>query len=184
MWWNTSFQCPYTKDISVRWNVSFHLIVRLLSSLPPTNVILFPAHILTQVLWLFENVPLPSLLSLPAHCLWPKRSHSFPLNTSAILYLNVCSALFLFFNFFYFCSVTVAPNFPPLLSPALPNPHFPHSILPPMFFVHGSFIHFPWFDPFPYLPHYPSPSSSLVTDSLFTVSMSLVLFGLLACFVD
>ena len=50
------------------------------------------------------------------------------------------SFLKIFLSLFnYGCS-----HFPPLCSTALPTPHLPHSILPPVVFVHRSFIHVPW----------------------------------------
>ena len=33
-------------------------------------------------------------------------------------------------GFYFYCSITVFPIFPPLRSPALPTHHLPHSILP------------------------------------------------------
>ena len=71
--------------------------------------------------------------------------------------------------------------------------HFPSTTIPsplpslppkpgtyPFGFVHGSFIHGPWW-PFPYFPPLSLPSSPPVTASLFLISMSLVMFCLLAC---
>ena len=90
-----------------------------------------------------------------------------------------------FFFFFYCCSTTVVPIFPSPLSPVPPTPtsHIqssPH----PVVFVYGSFIHVPWLAPSSSLPCDPPPPSPLVTVSLFFISMSLVLFWLLVCFVD
>ena len=53
-----------------------------------------------------------------------------------------CSYLLGSFSFFYYCSITLVPHFPPWLSPALPTP--PTFNLPPVVFAHGSFIHAPW----------------------------------------
>ena len=53
---------------------------------------------------------------------------------------------FFFCCCFYSCSVTVVPFPPPLLSPALPTSHLPHSILPPIVFLPG-ILHFPWLAP-------------------------------------
>ena len=67
-----------------------------------------------------------------------------------------------------------------------PNPshlHLPHSILPPFGFVHVSFIHVLWWS-FPLSPSLSPPTSLLVTVRLLLISMSLVIFCLLVCFVD
>ena len=93
-----------------------------------------------------------------------------------------------FFKFiFYCCSITVVPIFPSLVSPTLPTPISHIQSSPPLFFVHGSFIHILWW-PFPFpspLPSGYSPlPSPLVTVSLFFISMSLVLFCSLVCFID
>ena len=85
-------------------------------------------------------------------------------------------------SFFYCCSIILVPLFPPLLSPALPTPH------PPTFnpslqvvFVHGSFIHVPWW-PLPYYPVLFLSPSSLVTISLFFISVSVVVVCLFVLF--
>ena len=72
------------------------------------------------------------------------------------------------------------------LSPFSPHHthHAPPSLFPtfkpiPFGFVHMSFIHVPWWS----FPYYPSLHSFLVTVSLFLISMSLVIFCLLVCFV-
>ena len=70
--------------------------------------------------------------------------------------------------YIYYCLITVVPIFPPLLSSALPTPHLPLSILPPIDFVHGSYIcSLTW--PFPFFSHYPPPHPlwSLPVSSLF-----------------
>ena len=96
--------------------------------------------------------------------------------------------LFFFLRGVYFFIVVrleLSPFFPYYSSyPAHP---LPHSVFPvaPVVGVHGSLIHGPWLDPSPSFPHYPSPTSPLVTVSLFFISMSLVvLFCSLVCFVD
>ena len=63
------------------------------------------------------------------------------------------------------------------------HPHLPPSNLPPSalsicplyMFLNG---------PSPIIPHYPSLPSSLVTISLFFISMTLVVFCLFVCFID
>ena len=68
------------------------------------------------------------------------------------------------------------PNFSPLALTCTDPPSTPHSH--PVH-VHGSFMLFLWIIKkgcSPSLPHYPSPSSPLVTIILFFISMSLVLF--------
>ena len=74
------------------------------------------------------------------------------------------SFLKIFLSLFnYGCS-----HFPPLCSTALPTPHLPHSILPPVVFVHRSFIQDPWLDPSLLSPLSPSsPLWSLAVCSLF-----------------
>ena len=87
----------------------------------------------------------------------------------------------LFFNlFFYCCSSTVVSIFP---LPCHPTLHiFPsHPRTYPFGFVQVAFIYVLWW-PFPYFSYYPSLPSPLVTVSLFFLSMSLVMFCLLACF--
>ena len=54
-----------------------------------------------------------------------------------------CRTLEKWFFFTFYCSITVVPIFPTLLSPALPTPYLSHSILPPIVFVHESFTHVP-----------------------------------------
>ena len=85
------------------------------------------------------------------------------------------------------------PNFTPIALPTLPNPHPPtfipptphsHSQSPPhcpcpwVLYICSLTCSFPFFPPL-----YPS-SFALVTVSLFFISMSLVLFCPLVCFVD
>ena len=93
-------------------------------------------------------------------------------------------------NFFVFFFIVIQfqlslffPHYSPLPCPA--HPHLPHSILPiTVVFVHESFIHFPWLDPSISFPCCPPPLSLMATVSLFFISMSLLLFCLLVCFVD
>ena len=62
-----------------------------------------------------------------------------------------------------------------------PNPSLPLTLETTSFgFVHASFIHVPWC----LFPCYPSHHSTLVTVSLFFISMTLVIFCFLVCFVD
>ena len=88
-----------------------------------------------------------------------------------------------FFKSFY-CSVIVVPIPPrhhsPLIYPP-PTFHFqsyPHHRLCPWVLYTCS-----WTWPFPFFPHYSPLSSPLVTVSLFFISMSLILFCWLVCFV-
>ena len=67
--------------------------------------------------------------------------------------------------------------------PATTSPYLPPSILPRFGFIDGSFIHVPY-HPSPSFYCYPPHPSPLVTVSLFFISMSLVMFSLLVCFVD
>ena len=86
------------------------------------------------------------------------------------------------FIYLYSCSNIVVS----ISSPHAPQPHpsLPSTLEPtPFGFVHGSFIPVPWL-PCPCYPLYPSPLSPLVIVSLFFTSMSLVVFCLLAYFVD
>ena len=73
-------------------------------------------------------------------------------------------------------------HFPPTATPC-PTNHLRPSILPPFGFVHMSFIHVPWW-PFSLFPLLLPPTSPLVTLSVFFISVSLVIFCLLVCFVD
>ena len=80
-------------------------------------------------------------------------------------------------HLFYYCSNTVVSLFPPPLSPA---PPLPHSILPPFGFIHGSFLHVPWWQ-FPFFsPLFPSPGNC----QFFLYFMSLVIFYWVGFFVD
>ena len=73
-------------------------------------------------------------------------------------------------------------HFPPPLSP--PHQSTPPTLnLTPLWLVHVSFIHVPWW-PFHFSPPLSPPHSPLVSVSLFLISMSLVIFCLLFCFVD
>ena len=75
-------------------------------------------------------------------------------------------------------------HFPTTTFPHCTHPHIPPSILPPFGFVRGCFIPVLW-PPFPFFyPHHFPPPSPLVTVSLFLISMSLILFWLLVCFID
>ena len=88
--------------------------------------------------------------------------------------------LFLFFS--YCCSSTIVSIFPPLLYPTPPTP--PPTLNPtplclcPWVLYTCSLMTYPFFPP--YLP-LPSP---LVTVSLFFISVSLIIFCLLVCFID
>ena len=64
-----------------------------------------------------------------------------------------------------------------------PTPIFPPSILPRFGFVHGSFVHVPS-TTLPLPSQLSPPHAPLVTVSLLFISMSLVIFCLLVCFVD
>ena len=91
-----------------------------------------------------------------------------------------------FLKYFYCCSITVVPIFLSLLSSALLTPHLPHSVLYPIPLFLSMSPLYTFFDlilPFPSLV-IPLPTPPLVTVSLFFISMSLVLFSSLICFVD
>ena len=59
--------------------------------------------------------------------------------------------IFIFLLLNYSCA-----HFPPITLPNPTHPHLPHSMSPQVVFVHGSFIHVPWW-PFPFFPHYSLP---------------------------
>ena len=61
--------------------------------------------------------------------------------------------------------------------------HLPISNLSPLVLSMGP-LHLFFDDSFPSFPHYIPPTYPLVTVSLFFISMSLVIFFLLVCFVD
>ena len=105
---------------------------------------------------------------------WKCSRYIIPINESGFLcsiYIPVL--LFFFRDFSYCCSSTVVSVFPP----PLPPPHTHHHLSPSTSFgfVHGSFIHVPWW-PFPLFPPLSLSLHPLVTVSLFFISMSLVLF--------
>ena len=108
---------------------------------------------------------------------------SFIFSTHVVLVMTNSSQIQLSHLLFYCCSSTVVSISPSPDIPQPPCPSPPPTIdpYPPFGFVHVSFILVPW-QPFLYFtPLFPSP---LVTVSLFFISMSLVIFCLLACFVD
>ena len=72
------------------------------------------------------------------------------------------------FSFFTVVQLQLSP-FIPHYSPLPCPPPPPHSILPTVVFVHGSFIHVSWLDCSPFFPHYPPSPSSLVAVSLFFI---------------
>ena len=90
--------------------------------------------------------------------------------------------VFFSFSFFYCCSCTVVSIFPSLLSPAPPTPtSHPQSYplwLCPWVLYTCSLMTLSLLSP---VTPFPSP---LVTVSLFFISMSLVIFYFLVCFVD
>ena len=91
-----------------------------------------------------------------------------------------------FKNFFLIFLVVVWIRLSPFSYHHFPLPLYPHippSILPLFGFIHGSFIHVPWWL-FPFFPLLSPSPPPLVTVSLFFISMSLVIFCLLVCFVD
>ena len=72
---------------------------------------------------------------------------------------------------------------PPLHPQCPAYPYLLPSILPPL--ALSMCLLYMFLDgPSPIFPHYPSPLSPLVTVTLFFISMSLVIFCLLICFVD
>ena len=99
-----------------------------------------------------------------------------------ISYMSLTILGFQFSSFFYCCSVTIVPISLPI-TPSFPYPSppptFNHS--PPLSLFMGPLYMF-LDDPSPYFPC--SPPSPLVTVILFLISMSLVLFWSLVCFVD
>ena len=98
--------------------------------------------------------------------------------------LNLVFLLSIYLSIYLFLQLS---PFLPITLPCLTNAHFPLSIFPhnapPVGFVHGFFIHVPWW-PFPSLLPLSPPTCPLVTVSLFVISVSLALFCLLVCFVD
>ena len=90
--------------------------------------------------------------------------------------------LFIYFLFFY-CSSTLVSISPPPHPPVPPTPtSYPQSF-PPLALSMGPLYMF-LDDPFPSFSCNCPPLSPLVTVSLLFISMSLVLFRLLVCFVD
>ena len=75
---------------------------------------------------------------------------------------GVCCFFLLWFK--YSC-----PHFPTTAFPYPTNSHLPPSVLPPFGFVHGSFIHVPWWF-FPFFPLLSPARSPLVLVSLFFIS--------------
>ena len=92
---------------------------------------------------------------------------------SAFLFVSSC-----FFFFFYVVQVQLSP-FSHHQFPYIIHPQSIHTLALSM----GPLYMF-LDDPSPSFPHYPSLPSPLVTVSLFFISMSLVIFYLLVCFVD
>ena len=96
-----------------------------------------------------------------------------------IVHISSLASLFPIQFFFLLLFKYSCLNLHPTMTPA---PPIPASTLEPtpFGFVHVSFIHVPRRA----FPYYPSPASSLVSVRLFFISMSLVVFCLLVCFVD
>ena len=90
--------------------------------------------------------------------------------------------VFFFFLFFLLLFKYSCLHFPTITFPCPTRPYHPPSIHPPIGFVHGSFIHVPGW-PFPIFPSYPPPSTLVAVNLLF-ISISLVIFCLIVCFVD
>ena len=74
------------------------------------------------------------------------------------------------------------PNFPPVALPHATQPPAPLVSTHPIVLVPGSFIHVPWW-PFPFFPLLSPSPFPLVTVSVFLISICLVLFCSLVCFV-
>ena len=91
--------------------------------------------------------------------------------------IHLLFILFCLLLFKYICL-----HFPATTSPAPCTPT-PHSILPPLTLsTCPSYMFFD--DPSPSFPHYHPPPFPLVTVNLFFISVSLVIYCLLVCFVD
>ena len=116
-----------------------------------------------------------------------------PMSSHCLVKLHIAIQLgnnfsfFLFFLLFPFfkncCVIIVVPNFPPLSPPPYPSP-LPTFNLPPTPCLCPWVLHACSLMTLPLLSHYPLSPSPLVTVSLFFVSMSLVLFYSLVCFVN
>ena len=108
--------------------------------------------------------------------LWMLKTHRFP-SLSSFLPSFLSS-----FLFFLSCSSTVVSISLPPFSLHPTHPYFPHSILLPFGFVHGSFIYIPSqsFPFFPLLSPSPQPSSYSQFVLYFNVS-DYVLFACLFC---
>ena len=89
---------------------------------------------------------------------------------------------FFSFSFFNCCSSTVVSIFCPPLPTIATHLHLPSSILLPL--ALSMCLLYMVLDNPSSISHYPSPPPPLVTVNLFLISMSLVLFCLLACLVD
>ena len=88
----------------------------------------------------------------------------------------ISSSVFMPFTYFIFVVVQVQ------LSPFFPHhsPLPPPSIWTPFGFVHGSFIHVPWW-PFPFVPPLPTLPHPCDYCQFVLYSLSLVIFCLFAC---
>ena len=94
------------------------------------------------------------------------------------LLLFLCFYLLLFF---IVVQVQLSP-LPPNTHPRPTHPHLPPLVLPSLALSMCALCMF-LDDPSPTSPHYSSPLSPLVTVNLFFISMTLVIFCLLVCFV-
>ena len=91
---------------------------------------------------------------------------------------------FLFFNYFFLLFKYSCLHFLPKLLPAPPTLTSHPQSYPNLLVLSMGPLYMFLDDPSPSFPHYPSLPSPLVTVSLFFISMSLVIFYLLVCFVD
>ena len=106
-------------------------------------------------------IPWVELLSMAIPWLVWRLENFFPFLKSFLL-INLSIYLFIYLFIFTVVQLQLSP-FPPITVPCPTHPPPPtFSLCPPppltIVFVHGSFIHLPWLDPFPSFPCFPLPT--------------------------
>ena len=124
----------------------------------------------------YHHFPLP-------HPSPPPTLNPSPLWLCPLVLFLIFTFILLFLLIIFYTSNTVVSIFTPPLSPTPPTPtSYPQSYPPLALSISPLYMFLD--DPFPAFSCYLPPCSPLVTVSLFFISMSLVIFYSLVCFVE